>query len=42
MARLDELGGPESYNHYSFGLGARHGHALPMDQAGRLALGRHT
>ena len=23
------------------GLGARHGHALPVDQAGRLALGRH-
>src|SRR4029079_13168359 len=23
-------------------LGARHGHALPMDQAGRLALGRHA
>ena len=24
------------------GLGARHGHALPVDQAGRLALGRHA
>ena len=23
-------------------LGARHGHALPVDQAGRLALGRHA
>ena len=23
------------------GLGTRHGHALPVDQAGRLALGRH-
>ncbi len=24
------------------GLGARHGYAVPMDQAGRLALGRHA
>ena len=24
------------------GLGARHGHAVPVDQAGRLALGRHA
>ena len=24
------------------GLGARHGHAVPVDQAGRVALGRHA
>ena len=40
-AHIDDLGTPSSYNHYAVGLGARDGHALPVDQAGRLALGRH-
>jgi arylsulfatase len=39
--RLDKLGGPESYNHYAVGW-AHALNALSVDQAGRLALGRHT
>ena len=40
-SRIDQLGTPQAYNHFSVGLGARDGHALPVDQAGGLALGRH-
>ena len=41
-SRIDDFGTPEAYNHYAVGLGARDGHAVPVDQAGRLALGRHA
>ena len=39
-SHVDEFGGPDAYNHYAVGLGPRHGHAVPVDQAGRLPLGR--
>jgi arylsulfatase A-like enzyme len=39
-ARIDKFGTPESYNHYAVGWGPCHGHPLPVDQAGRLPLGR--
>ncbi len=39
--RIDDFGTPAAYNHYAVGLGPRDGHALPVDQAGRLPLGRH-
>ena len=41
MSKLDEFGGEGSYGHYAVGLGLGDGHALPVDQAGGLALGRH-
>ena len=37
---MDKLGGVEAYNHYAVGLGARHGHAVSVDQTGRFALRR--
>jgi len=40
-ARIDRFGTPEAYNP-TRRLGPRHGHALPVDQAGRLPLGRHA
>ena len=40
-ARIDEIGGPDDLRHVPGGLGARHEHAVPVDQAGRLALRRH-
>ena len=39
---LDELGGPHAYNHYAFGWAHAHVHAVPVDQAGRLALRRNA
>ena len=39
---IDEFGGAGGLQPLRRGLGARHGHALPVDQAGRLALGRHA
>ena len=41
LSKMDEFGSPSSYNHYSVGLGVGDEHAVPVDQAGRLALGRH-
>ena len=38
--RIDDFGTPKAYNHYAVGWAHAHGHALPVDQAGRLALGR--
>ena len=38
---IDELGGPKHFNHFPVGLGARDGHALPVDQADRQPLRRH-
>jgi hypothetical protein len=40
-ARIDELGGPEVLQPLRGRLGARDGHAVSVDQAGRVALGRH-
>ena len=40
--RLEQFGGPDSYNHYAVGLGLGDGHPLPVDEAGGLALGRHA
>ena len=40
-ARLDEIGDPTTYAMYPVGLGAGDEHAVPVDQAGRLALRRH-
>jgi arylsulfatase len=40
-SRLDQLGGP-SPPALCGGLGARDVHAVPVDQAGRVALGRHA
>ena len=40
-SRIDEFGTPDGLQPLRRGLGARHGHAVPVDQAGRLALGRH-
>ena len=39
--RIDEFGTPDGLQPLRRRLGARHGHAVPVDQAGRLALGRH-
>ena len=39
-ARLDDFGGPDSYNHYAVGW-AHAMDTVPVDQAGRLPLGRH-
>ena len=41
-ARIDKLGGPESYNHYAVGWAHAMNTPVPVDQAGRLALGRHA
>ena len=41
LEHIDELGTPTSYNHYAIGWAHAHVHAVPVDQAGRLALGRH-
>ena len=41
LSRLDEFGGPRGVQPLRGGLGARHGHALPVDQADRLPLGWH-
>ena len=37
--RLDTFGTPESYPQYSLGWATRDGHAIPVDQACRVALG---
>ena len=39
--KIDEFGTPEGLQPLRGRLGARDGHAVPVDQAGRLALGRH-
>ena len=41
LSKIDDFGTPDAYNHYAVGLGARIVHAVSMDQAGGLALGRH-
>ena len=42
LKHLDEIGGPKAYNHYPGGLGVGDEHAVPMGQAGGLALRRHA
>ena len=40
-SKIDGFGGPDSYKSLRGGLGARPGHTLSVDEAGRFALGRH-
>ena len=42
VARIDEFGTPDGLQPLRGRLGARDGHAVPVDEAGRLALGRHA
>ena len=42
IARLDKLGSRGILQPLRGGLGARTGYTVPVDQAGRLALGRHA
>ena len=37
-SKVDLFGTPEAYNHYAVGWAHADGHALPVDQAGRVAL----
>ena len=39
---IDELGTPDGLQPLRRRLGARYGHAVPVDEAGRLALGRYA
>ena len=41
LSKMDELGSPSSYNHYSVGWAWAMNTPAAVDQAGRLALGRH-
>jgi len=41
VANIDGFGTPESYNHYAW-AGRTPWTPLPVDQAGRLALGGHA
>ena len=41
-ARIDDFGHAHGLQPLRRRLGARDGHALPVDEAGRLALGRHA
>ena len=41
VSKMDEFGSPGSYNHYSVGWAWAMNTPVPVDQAGRLALGRH-
>ena len=40
-ARIDDFGGPDAYKPLRGRLGARDGRSLPVDEAGRLTLGRN-
>ena len=41
LSKMDEFGSPTSYNHYAVGWAWAMDTPVPVDQAGRLALGRH-
>ena len=41
-SRIDEFGTPDGLQPLRRRLGARDGHAVPVDEAGRVALGRHA
>ena len=40
-SRIDDFGTPTAYNHYAVGWAHAMDTPVPVDQAGRLALGRH-
>ena len=40
LSKIDEFGSPSSYNHYAVGWAWAMDTPVPVDQAGRLALGR--
>ena len=42
MSKLDEFGGEASYGHYAVGWAWAMNSPVPVDQAGRVALGRHA
>ena len=42
LPHIDEWGGPSTFPHFSIGWAACRQHAVPVDQAGRLALRRHA
>ena len=42
VSRIDDFGTPEALQPLRRRLGARDGHAVPVDEAGRVALGRHA
>ena len=42
VSRIDDFGTPGGVQPLRGRLGARDGHAVPVDEAGRLALGRHA
>ena len=41
LSKIDDFGTPEAYNHYAVGWAHASVRAVPVDQAGGLALGRH-
>ena len=41
-ARIDEFGTPEAYNHYAVGWAHAMDTPVPVDEADRVALGRHA
>ena len=41
LSKIDDFGTPDAYNHYAVGWAHATVRAVPVDQAGRLALGRH-
>ena len=41
LSKMDEFGSPSSYNHYAVGWAWAMDTPVPVDQAGRLALGWH-
>ena len=42
IERLDDFGGPDSYNHYAVGWAHAMCTPVPVDEAGGVALGRHA
>ena len=42
VSRIDDFGTPDGLQPLRGRLGARDGHAVPVDEAGRVALGRHA
>ena len=41
LSKIDDFGTPNAYNHYAVGWAHASVHAIPVDQAGGVALGRH-
>ena len=42
VSRIDDFGTPDAYNHYAVGWAHAMDTPVPVDEAGRLALGRHA